>query len=144
MIHTHKGSLLDIPKGILIHGCNAQGVMGSGIALAIKNKWPQAFEDYKKSCENIGLGGTIITIINDDLMVVNAITQNGYGRNGRHVNYEAIAQSFTSAAYLCEITSLDLYFPLIGAGLGGGNWKIISTIIDETVPDSIKKTLCIL
>ena len=24
---------------------------------------------------------------------------------------------------------------MIGAGLGGGNWRIIETIIDETLPD---------
>jgi O-acetyl-ADP-ribose deacetylase (regulator of RNase III) len=35
MIETRKGSLLDA-TGIIVHGCNCQGVMGSGVALAIK------------------------------------------------------------------------------------------------------------
>lgn len=35
-------------RGIVVHGVNCQGVMGSGVALAIRTKWPQIFESYKK------------------------------------------------------------------------------------------------
>ena len=37
MIQYKKGDLLSVTKGIIAHGCNAQGVMGSGVALQIKN-----------------------------------------------------------------------------------------------------------
>lgn len=30
MIKEHKGDLLSVTEGIIVHGCNAQGVMGSG------------------------------------------------------------------------------------------------------------------
>ena len=46
MIETRKGNLLEQTKGVIIHGCNCQGVMSSGIALQIRNKWPGVFETY--------------------------------------------------------------------------------------------------
>ena len=32
------GDLLAVPSGHIVHGCNAQGAMGAGVALAIRNK----------------------------------------------------------------------------------------------------------
>lgn len=40
MIEYRKGNLLDITSGVIVHGCNMRGVMGSGVALAIRNKYP--------------------------------------------------------------------------------------------------------
>ncbi len=46
-----KMSLFDAPKGsILAHGCNAQGVWGSGIAKPFKDKYPKSWEEYNKHC----------------------------------------------------------------------------------------------
>ena len=33
---------------IIPHCCNNLGVMGAGVALALKNKWPEVFEIYKR------------------------------------------------------------------------------------------------
>ena len=43
-----KGDLLNETTGLIAHGVNCQGVMGKGIALAIKKKYPQVFIDYKQ------------------------------------------------------------------------------------------------
>jgi O-acetyl-ADP-ribose deacetylase (regulator of RNase III) len=47
MLHYKKGNLLEVKEGIITHGVNCQGVMGSGVALAIKQKYPSAFYSYK-------------------------------------------------------------------------------------------------
>ncbi len=150
MIETQKGDIRNVTKGIIIHGCNAQGVMGSGVALSIKTKWPGAFTEYKQSVDHIGAANSLgsISIYNADehLMIVNAVTQFYYGQGKRFVNYEALTRAFeTTRLLLMSHPGFDLYFPAIGAGLGGGNWKIISTIIDETIPDNLaRKVLCVL
>ena len=33
-----QGDLLEAEEVVIVHGCNAQGVVGSGVALAIRNK----------------------------------------------------------------------------------------------------------
>ena len=46
-----KGNLLESPVHIIAHQVNCLGIMGGGIALQIKNKWPKVFEEYKEFIE---------------------------------------------------------------------------------------------
>ena len=50
-----KGDLLTTDADIIVHGCNCQGVMGSGVAKQIKEKFPNAYTIYKQREEEIGL-----------------------------------------------------------------------------------------
>ena len=133
MIEYKKGNLLDVERGIILHGCNAQGVMGSGVALAVKNKYPQAYEDYVEDLEErrVYLGDTSVYWYNTNLAVYNAITQVHYGTSDRHVNYWAIAKVFKNAVENARSFNMTLNFPKIGAGLGGGDWYIIENIIND-------------
>lgn len=125
--------------GFIAHGCNAQGVMGSGIARSIKDKWPAVFEKYRKS--KAILGG-IVTVQTPEVVVINCITQEFYGRDKNIVycNYEAIESCMRYIdlfiCYLVRLERLDnkpvkVGMPMIGAGLANGDWNIISKIIEE-------------
>lgn len=46
-----NSNLLDVKSGILCHQVNCVGVMGAGIALQIKGKWPEVFKQYKDKCD---------------------------------------------------------------------------------------------
>jgi O-acetyl-ADP-ribose deacetylase (regulator of RNase III) len=144
MIKTFKGNILDIETGIIVHGCNCHGVMGAGIALQIMNRFPKAFEVYRKG--NLQLGYITHAEVAPQKWIINANTQKSTGM-GKQVSYDAIEEAFarvvTFQKNFKDITEVDLpiCFPMIGAGLGGGNWEIISTIIDQTVPDNIEKRL---
>jgi O-acetyl-ADP-ribose deacetylase (regulator of RNase III) len=152
MKYVH-GNMLDVTKGILVHGCNTHGVMGSGIAKAIKDKWPTSvYEQYHDHCKPFvdakkhrQLLGTIqITLPSPTLIVVNAFTQHTYGFGERHVDYEAVAKCFECVVKELKPEMGPLYFPLIGAGLGGGSWPVIAMIIEETVPVEFDPTLYLL
>jgi O-acetyl-ADP-ribose deacetylase (regulator of RNase III) len=130
------GDMLTTESGIIMHGCNAQGVMGSGIALAIKTKYPAAFSDYKVFCNSTPmdqrLGKTAFSIIKSNIVVANSITQLHFGRDDKkYVSYKAIQECFTAVAEFAALHKLTINYPLIGAGLGGGDWAIISEIIDD-------------
>lgn len=57
MLIYKKMSILDVPSdGILIHSCNLESKWDSGVALAIKNHIPKAFEDYQDMCPHNSLG----------------------------------------------------------------------------------------
>lgn len=136
-IVTKVGNLLGVTEGHLISGCNAQGVMGSGVALAIKNKYPLAYQDYRDIYEDEGLelGTAYPYMPSTKLVIWNAITQEYYGQPGRNCSYDAIETCF--ADINAAVLSLDevvkeIHIPLLGAGLGGGNWEIIREIIEQT------------
>ena len=132
--------------GVIVHGCNAQGVMGSGIALAVKNRFPAAYEAYKHQ-DTLQLGQIIVVKIDDDKYIINAITQEYFGKdeNKRYVSYDAIDIAFKSInQWMLKNSLFDLKFPAIGAGFGNGNWAIIESIIESNIDEKIEKTLFVL
>lgn len=42
-----NGDITEVTNGYIIHQVNDKGVMGAGVALAIRNKFPAHYEDYK-------------------------------------------------------------------------------------------------
>lgn len=132
-----KGNLLDCDENIIIHGCNAQGVMNSGVAKLIREKYPTAYETYLtyKPILKSRLGTVHFTIGDDGKAIGNAITQEYYGRDKNivYANYNAIRDVFK---YINDTFSGDsVAIPKIGAGLANGDWNIISKIIEEECRD---------
>jgi O-acetyl-ADP-ribose deacetylase (regulator of RNase III) len=139
-----KGDLLKTELYQIAHGCNAQGVMGSGVARAIRQKWPEAYEFYKNTYEEDGLRlGKTISVPTEDgtKLIHNCITQKFYGRTGqRYVNYAAVSKCLIDIAARSG-TRVDRYnsiaIPEIGCGLGGGSKDILLDIcsdIEEMCP----------
>jgi len=133
-----KGNMLSGPEIYIGHGCNARGVMGSGVALQIKKKWPNVYSDYKKVYdeeeERLVLGTVITSVTPDNCVVFNCITQADYGREeGKvYVSYKAIEQCMQKINTLVPLNSgTHVAFPQIGAGLGNGDWSIIEHIIES-------------
>ena len=49
-----KKDILSITEGIIGHQVNTQGVMGAGLALKIREKYPQVYEEYRKNTPSLG------------------------------------------------------------------------------------------
>lgn len=137
MITYKQGNLLDVTEGVIIHGCNAKGVMGSGVALAIKTKYPLAYTSYKEfeSLRGLRLAGVNAVTVGKGLAVVNIITQENFGRElgKQYVSYGAIHLGFEKVEQYF-MASMPFHFPKIGAGLGGGDWDKISMLIEFACP----------
>jgi O-acetyl-ADP-ribose deacetylase (regulator of RNase III) len=138
-IETKIGNLMDVKSGHIVHGCNAKGVMGSGVALAVKKVFPEAYKDYLRHYESddgLVLGEAYPIAITTNLVIWNAITQEGFGAPTRNCSYDAIQTCFEQINDTLSQTKSDhceLHIPAIGAGLGGGNWEIIREIIEQTI-----------
>jgi O-acetyl-ADP-ribose deacetylase (regulator of RNase III) len=133
-IEYRKGNLLDTDVKYILHGCNAQGVMGSGVAAAIRAKYPKAYTDYRDTYDNYGLhlGDVYTSLQPDGKIICNAITQQNYGRDTRvvYVSYWAIANAFK----MIEREGIsEIAIPKLGAGLANGNWSVIEAIIENTL-----------
>jgi len=150
-IQKHVGDLLAVDRGIIVHGCNAKGVMGSGVALAVRRKYPQAYAAYRKTYLEAGLRiGQIIPVVltrdskGPTLILVNAITQEFYGTDRRYVDYDGLARCFEQVAELARAHALrDVHFPLIGCGLAGGDWREVAPRI-ETALEGLNAHLWVL
>ena len=143
-----------VSKGIIAHGCNTQGVMGSGVALFLKNKYPQIFPRYREICEDATetqtneqlLGDVNFVVVAPNLIVANCFTQHLYGYDkGKYARPQAIEDSLATTYAMASIFELDLYIPKIGAGRGGLNWNTdVEPIVKHlsTLDDKIHTYVC--
>lgn len=137
MIHYIRQDVTKVEKGVIAHGVNCQGVMGSGVAKAIRRRWPIAYDRYKQMPTGKSMLGTahIVNVSEDgsnSLWVANCYTQVFYGFNGRFANPDAILNSLWDALSYADYHHLDLYMPKIGAGLGGLDWETeVKPIVEE-------------
>ena len=147
-IEKHVGNLLSVQRGIIVHGCNAQGAMGAGVARAVRSQYPLAYEVYREEYEKNGLKvGDITSAIvarnaagAPELIIVNAITQEHFGTDRVQVDYAAMSHCFDKVAVLARETELEVHFPLIGCGLAGGSWEQVAPRIERalgTIPSHL-------
>lgn len=60
-----------------------------------------------------------------------------YGRSGRHTDYAALEKGFDDILnYVIEYDIPEIAMPYkIGCGLGGGDWNIVKSIIEQKFAD---------
>jgi O-acetyl-ADP-ribose deacetylase (regulator of RNase III) len=134
MIEYIKDNILSTDCRVIIHGCNAQGKMNSGVAKTIRNRFPQAYKEYISKYEESGLSpGEIILAEEDGYLIVNAITQEFYGYDGKqYISYRALSECLKRLANhlpRSEYSDEPIAMPRIGCGLGGGDWTEIEPLI---------------
>lgn len=123
-----------VKSGVIAHGVNCQGAMGSGVAKAIKEKWPVIFDEFKKqSTGKQMLGKAHVIPVDKGLWVANCYTQLYYGRDGkRYASLEAIQESLGKVFAFANQNSIVVSMPKIGCGLGGLHWdKEVFPVIGE-------------
>jgi O-acetyl-ADP-ribose deacetylase (regulator of RNase III) len=122
---------IDKQADVIIHGCNCRCTMGAGVALQIKQCFPDAYRaDLDMGMGEHKLGSVSYALVNG-LTVVNAYTQLSYGRNRKHADEHAIRRCFKVIKHTWGNKGLRFAFPLIGCGLAGGTWSTIGSIIEE-------------
>lgn len=140
------GNLLDVARGLIVHSCNCQGKMGTGVALAIRNKWPKVYNayvaEYHRGALKLGRIGAIW--VAHELVVVNAMTQDRYGRDKRYTDYDAVYECFEKINRLALVDHLPVHFPKMGCANAGGDWGIVSAIIEDVLDPSLERTLWVL
>jgi len=139
---VEKGDLIKLALegkfDVIIHGCNCFCTMGAGIAKQIKKEFPEAYEaDLNTANGEINKLGTIssATIHKNGtiLIVVNGYTQYNWRGSGVLVDYDAIRSVFKHVKSI--YSGMRIGYPRIGAGLAGGDWKLISKIITEELAE---------
>ena len=149
-----NGNILDSGADIICHQVNCQGVMNSGVAKAIRQKWPKVYSEYKAKCdyeeETINnlygnsecpidwseclLGDVQVVLVDEDKAVINMFAQQYYGYDQkRYTSYDAFWYCLGRIKELIN-PKKTIAFPYnIGCVRGGANWNIIYAMIVEVL-----------
>lgn len=128
--------ILDVQEGVIVHQVNCKKVMGAGLALQIKKKYPKHYADFMS--REPKLGTAFGTQIRENLFVCGVYGQNTYGRGRCQTNYAALEKALKMVAKSAARHNLQVYIPYgIGCGLAGGDWNVVRDIIERTVSTAI-------
>lgn len=138
-------NILDVNSGVILHGCNAQFAMKSGVALQLRDKYPNIYDEYRQMCSKFKhdferLGQYCKVWVDKDLFVINIISQLYYGYDGqRYSDYSAINSAFKGIAHDFALSpKTQFYLPYrIFCDRGGADWNIVSKMIDYYLPSAI-------
>jgi O-acetyl-ADP-ribose deacetylase (regulator of RNase III) len=137
-MNTLRGDLIELAKAgafdVIIQGCNCQCRMGRGIALTIKQQFPEAYtaDCQTETGDRDKLGNfTSVQIDRDgfNFTIVNGYTQFDWQGEGVLADYDAIRSVFRQVKQ--QFGGQQIGYPKIGAGLARGDWQVISQIIEE-------------
>jgi O-acetyl-ADP-ribose deacetylase (regulator of RNase III) len=141
--------ILKSDANIICHQVNCHGVMGRGLAKAIKNKYPKVYENYRRICKQYeskkqSLLGQVVwgMITPDDKIIANLFGELDYGGDGkRYTDYNALESAFKEVyravtSKNSTIKGMTIAIPYnIGCGLGGGDWNVVYKIIEKVFKD---------
>ncbi|MDN7429067.1 macro domain-containing protein [Burkholderia sp. AU45388] len=138
MITYTQGNLLDAPAEALVNTVNTVGVMGKGIALMFKEKFPENFRQYALACKEGRVHtGTVFVTERMELIgpkwIVNFPTKRHWRAPSR---LEWIVEGLADLRHFIEKEHIrSIAIPPLGAGNGGLDWPTVKAEIDAALGD---------
>lgn len=138
MIREFHQDIFNAPaKTVICHQVNTMGYMGKGIALQVRDKYPDVYADYKKHCRsnsaNLLMGSILVTPIDNNRLIAHLFGQVLY-----QTDYTMLGHA------LQKMNSLKYFLPdswriAIPQGMSCGNakgdWLIVKRMIIKELGD---------
>lgn len=138
MVTFEQGNLLDSNVEALVNTVNTVGVMGKGIALMFKERFPENFREYAAACQagEVQLGKMFVTE-NDDLVgpkwVVNFPTKEHWRSSTK---LEWIERGMKDLIRVVEDKGIrSIAVPPLGCGNGGLDWRDVKPVIEAALSE---------
>lgn len=131
MLEFVKGDMFDAAADIRVNTVNCVGVMGAGVALAFKQRYPDMFKDYQRDCKDgrVRPGTMHIWKSLGGDWIINFPTKRDWREPSR---YEDIATGLEDLrSYLDGLGHVTVALPALGCGHGGLDWNRVSEMIRD-------------
>lgn len=139
-----NGSIFDAQSLAIVNPVNCVGVMGKGLALEFKNRYPKTYQEYKIACENKQLTfGKVLSIqsyadINAAIqLIIHFPTKYHWSEKSHIANIASGLKALREEADHLDLPSIAI--PALGCGLGGLKWSDVKLLIELEFSDFLGK-----
>ena len=138
MIRYAQGDIFSVEADIRINTVNCVGVMGAGVALAFKNRYPEMFKEYAKACKagEVRPGRPHVWEQHDfyrNITIVNFPTKDHWRQPSK---YEYIEQGLQWLRdFVAKRGNVRVAVPALGCGHGGLDWSRVRNMIETSLGD---------
>ena len=136
MIHFKTGDILAEDVEALVNTVNCVGVMGRGIALQFKKRFPDNFRAYSEACgrREVQPGRMFVfdtRRLTNPRYIINFPTKRHWRGNSRLEDIEAGLSDL--ARQIRESGVHSVAVPPLGSGLGGLDWMAVRPLIEDAL-----------
>jgi O-acetyl-ADP-ribose deacetylase (regulator of RNase III) len=121
-------TVFDSPAQTIVNPVNCVGVMGKGLALAVKSRYPEVFHKYLIACESGKMRiGNLQLVKTTDRWILNFPTKKHWRGASKLEFVEAGLKKFVKTYRRRHIASVA--FPPLGCGHGGLKWDEVEPLM---------------
>src|SRR5690349_9698591 len=127
-IQYQKGYIFDAKTQVIVNPVNCRGVMGKGLALAFKQRYPDMFVAYQQECKSGRLRiGQPTLYIKSTPWILNFPTKDNWKANSK-IEYLEQGLEYFAAHYL-EMGITSIAFPKLGTQHGRLSWDDVGPLM---------------
>lgn len=144
VIEYFNGTVFNSGAGGIVNAINTVGVMGAGIALEFKLRYPDMYLDYEKKCKqnNIEVGKVDYYTDNPEILIINFPTKRHFKYPSKMSWIEDGLKHFVKTYKDYNVKSIA--FPKLGSSHGGLEWEEVKTIMERYLSNlDIKIIICL-
>lgn len=146
MITYTTGNLLEAEVEALVNTVNTVGIMGKGIALMFKERFPKNMWEYAEACKsNEVQTGKMFVTSTDELIgvkwIINFPTKQHWRAKSQMNWIEEGLQDLRR--FIIENSIESIAIPPLGAGNGGLNWHEVKPRIEQVLGDLQNVTIIV-
>jgi O-acetyl-ADP-ribose deacetylase (regulator of RNase III) len=136
MISFKTGDLFNSDAEALVNTVNCVGVMGRGVALQFKKRFPENFKMYEETCKQKKMiPGKMLVYETNSMInpkyIVNFPTKRHWRDASRMEDIDVGLSDLATVIRAKNITSIAL--PPLGCGLGGLDWRLVRARIEAVL-----------
>ena len=123
MIEFISGDILKSDSKILVNPVNCVGVMGKGLALKFKDKFPKNYKLYKEACKRgrVRIGSPFVFSDESSRYILNFPTKEHW-RDPSYIENIEIGLEVLKKT-LTTLPELSISIPALGCGCGELDWE---------------------
>jgi O-acetyl-ADP-ribose deacetylase (regulator of RNase III) len=138
MMILTQGNLLEARAEALVNTVNTIGIMGKGIALMFKERFPENFDAYESACEaeQVEVGRMFVTPgmeLGGPRWIINFPTKKHWRSPSKLEWIEAGLKDLRAVIVKNGIRSIAI--PPLGCGDGGLDWPVVRGMIERELGD---------
>lgn len=137
MIQYKRGNLFEDGAEAFVNAVNTVGIMGAGIALQFKQRYPDMYKQYKLDCAEgkVQLGKMHVFVRTEDYprYIINFPTLHHWQDQSKLTDIEAGLHDLVQVVKEHKITSIAI--PPLGCGIGGLNWDDVKQLVENAFKD---------
>lgn len=140
MIHEVSGDILLSKAEVIAHGVAPGDHFDSGLALALRERWPAMYKDFRHFCKvDHPNTGTLWIWSGPGFRLANLFTQSEGPKQGGHpgkATLENVNHAMRELRHLITKESLkSVALPRLATGVGGLDWEEVKPLVDRHLGD---------